>query len=220
MEGEVMSEGQGARRNLEGKISQEGRLPPGQSLTVKFPVLHYGPVPTFDPSTWEFRVWGEVDQEVTWNWDEFLELPRTKIKMDIHCVTRWSKFDTEWEGVSLQALVQQEIIKVKQSAKFLLQHCNYGYSTNMPISVAMSDNFLLATHFDGQPLTPDHGYPLRGVVGAIPGREGLKDIYLWKGGKWLRGLEFIAEDRLGFWEQAGYHNDADVWDEQRFASDG
>jgi DMSO/TMAO reductase YedYZ molybdopterin-dependent catalytic subunit len=84
----------------------------------------------------------------------------------------------------------------------------------------MSDNFLLASHFDGQSLTPDHGYPLRGVVGAIPGREGLKDIYLWKGGKWLRGLEFIAEDRMGFWEQAGYHNDADVWDEQRFASDG
>ena len=215
-----MSEGQGARRNLEGKISQEGRLPPGQLLTVKFPVLHYGPVPTFDPSTWEFRVWGEVDQEVTWTWDEFLELPRTKVKIDIHCVTRWSKFDTEWEGVSLQALVQQEIIKVKPSAKFLLQHCDYGYSTNMPISVAMSDNFLLATHFDGQPLTPDHGYPLRGVVGAIPGREGLKDIYLWKGGKWLRGLEFMAEDQLGFWEQAGYHNDADVWDEQRFASEG
>ena len=214
-----MSEGQGARRNLEGKISQEGRLPPGQSLTVKFPVLHYGPVPPFDPSSWEFRVWGEVDKEVTWTWDEFMELPRTKIKMDIHCVTRWSKFDTEWEGVSLQALVQQEIIKVKQSAKFLLQHCDYGYTTNMPISVAMSDNFLLATYFDGQPLTPDHGYPLRGVVGAIPGRKDMKDIYLWKGGKWLRGLEFIAEDRLGFWEQAGYHNDADVWDEQRFASE-
>ena len=215
-----MSEGQEARRNLEGKISQEGRLPPGQSLTVKFPVLHFGPVPEFDPSTWEFRVWGDVDQEVTWTWDEFLKLPRTKIKMDIHCVTRWSKFDTEWEGVSLQTLVQQEIIKVKPSAKFLLQHCDYGYSTNMPISIALSDNFLLATHFDGQPLTPDHGYPLRGVVGAIPGREGLKDIYLWKGGKWLRGLEFIPEDRLGFWEQAGYHNDADVWEEQRFASDG
>jgi DMSO/TMAO reductase YedYZ molybdopterin-dependent catalytic subunit len=215
-----MSEGQGARRNLEGKISQEGRLPPGQSLTVKFPVLHYGPVPAFDPSSWEFRVWGEVDQEVTWTWDEFLELPRTKIQMDIHCVTRWSKFDTEWEGVSLQELVQQEIIKVKQSAKFLLQHCDYGYSTNIPISVAMSDNFLLSTHFDGQPLTPDHGYPLRGVVGAIPGREDMKDIYLWKGGKWLRGLEFMPEDRMGFWEQAGYHNDADVWDEQRFASDG
>jgi len=164
LEGEAMSEGQGARRNLEGKLSKEGRLPPGQSLTVKFPVLHYGPVPPFDPTSWEFKVWGEVDQEVTWTWDEFLKLPRTKIKIDIHCVTRWSKFDTEWEGVSLQALVQQEIIKVKQSAKFLLQHCDYGYSTNMPISVAMSDNFLLATHFDGQPLTPDHGYPLRGVV--------------------------------------------------------
>jgi len=198
-----MSEGQGARRNLEGKISQEGRLPPGQSLTVKFPVLHYGPVPPFDPSSWEFRVWGDVGQEVTWTWDEFLDLPRTKIKMDIHCVTRWSKFDTEWEGVSLQTLVQQEIIRVKPSARFLLQHCDYGYSTNMPMSVAMSDNFLLATHFDGQSLTPDHGYPLRGVVGAIPGREGLKDIYLWKGGKWLRGLEFIAEDRMGFWHRRG-----------------
>ncbi|MGB2896099.1 MAG: sulfite oxidase-like oxidoreductase [Anaerolineales bacterium] len=215
-----MSEGQGTRRGLEDKISQEGRLPPGQSLTVKFPILHYGPVPEFDPSTWNFRVWGEVDQELTWTWDEFLELPRTRIKMDIHCVTRWSKFDTEWEGVSLQALVQQEIIKVSSSAKFLLQHCEYGYTTNTPISVAMSDNFLLATHFNGQPITPDHGYPLRGVVGAIPGREDLKDIYLWKGGKWLRGLEFLAEDRLGFWEQAGYHNDADVWDEQRFVSDG
>ena len=215
-----MSEGPKMRRGLEGRISQEGRLPPGQSLTVKFPVLHYGPVPTFDPSTWAFRVWGEVDQEVTWTWDEFLELPRTKIKMDIHCVTRWSKFDTEWEGVSLQMLMQQEIIKVKPAAKFLLQHCEYGYSTNMPISIAISDNFLLATHFDGQPLTPDHGYPLRGVVGAIPGREDLKDVYLWKGGKWLRGLEFMPEDRLGFWEQAGYHNVADVWDEQRFASEG
>jgi len=215
-----MSEGPKRRRGLEGRISQEGRLPPGQSLTVKFPVLHYGPVPTFDPSTWTFRVWGEVEQEVTWTWDEFLELPRNKIKMDIHCVTRWSKFDTEWEGVSLQMLMQQEIIKVKPAAKFLMQHCEYGYSTNLPISIAISDNFLLATHFDGQPLTPDHGYPLRGVVGAIPGREDLKDIYLWKGGKWLTGLEFLPEDRLGFWEQAGYHNVADVWDEQRFASEG
>ncbi len=215
-----MSEGQRTRRGLEGLVSQEGRLPPGQSLTLKFPVLHYGPVPTFDPSTWAFRVWGEVEEEVTWTWDEFLELPRTKIKMDIHCVTRWSKFDTEWEGVSLPTLVQQEVFKVKPEAKFRLQHCEYKYSTNMPISVAMSDNFLLATHFGGQPLTPEHGYPLRGVVGAIPGREDLKDIYLWKGGKWLTGLEFLPEDRLGFWEQAGYHNVADVWDEQRFASDG
>jgi len=161
-----------------------------------------------------------VEQEVTWTWEEFLKLPRAKVKMDIHCVTRWSKFDTEWEGVLLQTLVKQEIIKVKPAAKFLLQHCEYGYSTNMPISVAMSENFLLATHFNGQPLTPDHGYPLRGVVGAIPGREDLKDIYLWKGGKWLTGLEFMPEDRLGFWEQAGYHNIADVWDEQRFASEG
>ena len=216
----MISEGQGKRRELEEKVTQEGRLPPGQSVTVKFPVLHYGPVPPFDPSTCDLRVSGDVDEDVAWAWDDFLKLPRTKIKMDIHCVTRWSKFDTEWEGVSLKTIVQQRMIKVKPTAKFLMQHCEYGFTTNMPLSVALSDNFLLATHFGGEPLTPDHGYPLRGVVGAISGRSDLKDVYLWKGGKWLRRLEFLSADRLGFWEQAGYHNEADVWKEQRVISDG
>ena len=216
----MMSEGQGKRRDLEEKVSQEGRLPPGQSVTVKFPVLHYGPVPPFDPSTWDLSVSGDVDEDVAWTWDDFLKLPRTKIKMDIHCVTRWSKFDTEWEGVSLKTIVQKGMIKVKPTAKFLMQHCEYGFTTNMPLSVALSDNFLLATHFGGEHLTPDHGYPLRGVVGAIPGRNDLKDVYLWKGGKWLRRLEFLSADQLGFWEQAGYHNEADVWKEQRVVSDG
>jgi DMSO/TMAO reductase YedYZ molybdopterin-dependent catalytic subunit len=205
------------RRRDESRVSREGRLPPGQALTQKFPVLHYGPVPTFNPSTWDFRVWGEVEQEIRWTWEEFQKLPQTKIRMDIHCVTRWSKFDTEWEGVSVRALVDQGLIRLKPSAKFLLQHCEYGFTVNLPLEVALQDNFLLATHYNGAPLEPEHGYPVRGVVGYIPGRDDLTTPYFWKGGKWVRGLEFMSQDRLGFWEQAGYHNEADIWREQRFA---
>jgi len=203
------------RRQEEEKIRQEGRLPPGQSLTLKFPVLHYGPVPPFSPSTWDFRVWGEVEEERTWSWDAFNQLPRTKIVMDIHCVTRWSKFDTEWEGVSLRTLVEQGFVKLKPTAKHVMQHAEYGFTVNIPIEVALADNFLLATHLNGEPITPDHGYPLRGVVGHIPSREDLVTPYFWKGAKWLRSLEFMAHDRMGFWEQAGYHNEADVWKEER-----
>jgi DMSO/TMAO reductase YedYZ molybdopterin-dependent catalytic subunit len=203
------------RREAERQMQSEGRMPPGQSLTLKFPVLHYGPVPPFDPATWDLRVWGEVEGEARWDWEAFKQLPRTSVKMDIHCVTRWSKFNTTWEGVSLHALVDEGVITPKPSAAYVMQHCEYNYTTNIPLEVALADNFLLATHFDGQPLTPDHGYPLRGVVGAIPGEDRFKDVYLWKGGKWLRGLEFMSKDRLGFWEQAGYHNEADVWKEQR-----
>jgi DMSO/TMAO reductase YedYZ molybdopterin-dependent catalytic subunit len=205
------------RKEEEEKVKQAGRLPPGQSLTNRFPVLHYGPVPRFDPKTWDLRVFGEVEEEKRWTWDEFNQLPRTKVQMDIHCVTRWSKFDTEWEGVSLRTLVDQGLIRLKPAAKYLLQHCEYNFTVNVPLEVALSENFLLATHYDGQPLDADHGYPLRGVIGHIVGRDELKTPYFWKGGKWLRGLEFLARDRLGFWEQAGYHNEADVWKEQRFA---
>ena len=204
------------RKQEEDKIKMEGRLPPGQSLTKKFPVLHYGPVPHFNPATWDFRVWGEVEEEARWTWDEFNELPRTEITMDLHCVTRWSKFDTAWEGVSVKTLVDAGFIKLKPTAKFVVEHAEYGYTTNLPVEVILQENFLLATHFDGQPLTPDHGYPLRGVVGAIPGRDDLKDPYLWKGAKWIRGLEFVSADQPGFWEQAGYHNEADIWKEERF----
>jgi DMSO/TMAO reductase YedYZ molybdopterin-dependent catalytic subunit len=205
-----------SRKEEEEKVKSSGRLPPGQSLTNRFPVLHYGPVPRFNPATWNLRVFGEVEQEVIWNWDEFNRLPRTKVLMDIHCVTRWSKFDTEWEGVSLKTLVDQGLIKLKPGARYLMQHCEYGFTVNVSLEVALSPNFLLATHFGGEPLDPDHGYPLRGVVGHIQ-NAGYKTPYLWKGGKWLRGLEFMAQDRLGFWEQAGYHNEADVWKEERFA---
>jgi DMSO/TMAO reductase YedYZ molybdopterin-dependent catalytic subunit len=204
------------RKEDEDKFDREGRLPPGQSLTQRFPVLHYGPVPRFNPASWNLRVFGEVEQEVAWTWDEFQQLPRTQMTMDIHCVTRWSKFDTTWEGVSVRTLVEQGLIKLKPAAKYVMQHAEYGFTVNLPLEVVLADNFLLATHFNGEPISPDHGYPLRGIVGYIPGREDLATPYFWKGAKWLRGLEFMARDRLGFWEQAGYHNRADVWEEERF----
>jgi DMSO/TMAO reductase YedYZ molybdopterin-dependent catalytic subunit len=205
------------RKEDEERFNEEGRLPPGQSLTQKFPVLHYGPIPRFTPASWDFRVWGEVEQPVRWSWDEFQQLPRRKINMDIHCVTRWSKFDTEWEGVSVSDLITAGLIKPSPAARFVLQHAEYGFTVNLPLQVVLQDNFLLATHFNGEPIPADHGYPLRGVIGAIPGRSDLVSPYLWKGAKWIRGLEFLTNDRLGFWEQAGYHNEADIWKEERFA---
>jgi DMSO/TMAO reductase YedYZ molybdopterin-dependent catalytic subunit len=204
------------RKEEESEKRREGRLPPGQSLTNKFPVLHYGPVPSFNPATWDFRVWGEVEQPVRWTWDEFNQLPRTKVLMDIHCVTRWSKFDTAWEGISVGALVRAGLIKPKPQACYVMQHAEYGFTANLPLEVVLADNFLLATHYDGKPIEPDHGYPLRGVVGMIPSRPELTVPYFWKGAKWLRGLEFLSQDRPGFWERAGYHNNADVWKEERF----
>jgi len=205
------------RRKEEKRIRDENRLPPGQALTIKFPVLHYGPVPPFNPATWDFHVWGEVEKEVRWNWGEFNQLPRTQVTMDIHCVTRWSKADTVWEGVSVRTLVDQGLVKLKPTAQFVMQHAEYGFTVNVPLVVVLQENFLLATHFNGEPITADHGFPLRGVVGAIPGRDDLQTPYFWKGAKWLRELEFMSRDRLGFWEQAGYSNTADIWKEERFA---
>jgi DMSO/TMAO reductase YedYZ molybdopterin-dependent catalytic subunit len=205
------------RRKEEERIRNEMRLPPGQSLTLKFPVLHYGPVPPFNPATWDFRLWGEVEQEKTWTWEEFNRLPRSRVLMDIHCVTRWSKADTLWDGVSVRTLVEQGFVKLKPAAQYVLQHAEYGFTVNLPLKVVLQENFLLATHFNGEPLTAEHGAPLRGVVGAIPGKNELASPYLWKGAKWIRGLEFMPQDRLGFWEKAGYSNSADVWKEERFA---
>jgi len=204
------------RRKEEERVRSEGRLPPGQSLTQKFPVLHYGPVPKFDAATWDFRIWGEVEEEKRWSWNEFNQLPRTSLKMDIHCVTRWSKFDNTWEGVSIKSMVENGLIKIKPTATHVMQHAEYGFTVNLPLSVVLQDNFMLATHLNGEPITPDHGYPLRGLVGFIVGREDLETPYLWKGAKWVRSLEFMPKDKRGFWEQAGYHNRADVWREERF----
>jgi DMSO/TMAO reductase YedYZ molybdopterin-dependent catalytic subunit len=157
-----------------------------------------------------------VEQEKNWTWDEFNQLPRTKIEMDIHCVTRWSKFDTTWEGVSVKTMVDNGLFKIKPDVTHVMQHAEYGFTVNLPLEVVLQENFLLATHFNGEVISPDHGYPLRGVVGFIPGNEELETPYLWKGAKWLRSLEFMTRDRRGFWEQAGYHNRADVWKEERF----
>ena len=204
------------RKSDEERVRQEGRLPPGQALTQKFPVLHYGPVPAFNPETWDFKVWGEVETPLRLSWEEFNQLPRTRIQMDIHCVTRWSKFDTVWEGVSVRTLLEKGLVKLTPRARFVMQHAEYGFTANLPVEVVLAENFLLATTFNGQPLEPDHGHPLRGVVGAIPVRNDLMTPYLWKGAKWLRGLEFMSEDRKGFWEEAGYNNNADIWLEERY----
>jgi DMSO/TMAO reductase YedYZ molybdopterin-dependent catalytic subunit len=202
------------RRELEELMKKEGRLPPGQSLTVKFPILHYGSVPLFNPDIWRFKIWGEVEEEVSLNWEEFSRLPQTEVKMDIHCVTRWSKFDTLWQGVAMSTLIEEGILRLKPDAAYVLQHAAGGYSTNLPLEITRQKNFLLATHYEGKPLTPDHGAPLRGIVGNIPD-SGITTPYFWKGAKWLIGLEFLTEDQMGFWEKSGYHNEGDIWKEQR-----
>lgn len=193
------------------------RLPPGQLLTERFPVLHYGPVPQTELEDWVFMVWGEVEAPLRLNWAEFNALPRTRVRMDLHCVTTWSKLDTEWEGVHLRTLLETGLVKPLPGASYVIQHAELGFTANLPLDLMLQENFLLATHYNGQRLSPQHGYPLRGVCGAIPGRTDLRDLYLWKGAKWLRGLEFSSSDQPGFWEQAGYHNTGDVWLEQRRA---
>jgi DMSO/TMAO reductase YedYZ molybdopterin-dependent catalytic subunit len=208
------------RREQEKLITQAGRLPPGQSLTNKFPVLHYGPVPIYpNLDSWTLRFFGLVEEEKSFSWADFTALPTRSNTLDIHCVTRWSKFDTLWEGVFLSDLIAAGILKLKPEAKYCIQHCEYGFTVNLPIEAMLEDNFMLAYRYEGQALEPEHGYPLRGLMGAIPGQHSPADRYLWKGGKWLRGLEFTAEDRAGFWEQNGYSMSANVWSEERFRRD-
>jgi DMSO/TMAO reductase YedYZ molybdopterin-dependent catalytic subunit len=194
------------RRELEKQAIQENRLPPGQSLTIKFPVLHYGQVPRYDLRTWTLRSFGLVKEEKAWTWAEFSTLPTQLITCDIHCVTRWSKLGTVWEGVPFKAFA--ELAGMKPEAHYVVAHCEYGFTANVPLNALMDDDVLLAYKYDGQPLEPDHGFPLRLLV---------PKKYFWKSAKWLRGIEFAEQDQLGFWEQAGYHNDADPWKEERFA---
>ena len=187
---------------------QRRRVPPGQDLTEKWPVLHYGGVPSADLATWSFRVWGEVDNPFSLSWDEFKALPRKRVHTDIHCVTRWSRLDIDFEGVPIQHVLERA--QLRPAARFVLAHAEQGYTANLPLSVLDDDDVLLADTAEGRPLEPDHGYPLRLVV---PKR------YFWKSAKWLRGLQFLAADKHGFWERNGYHNDADPWREERFSDD-
>lgn len=204
------------RREVESAMRKARRLPPGQRVTLKFPVLHIGRVPVFDPETWRFRIWGAVAKPVRLSWAEFQALPRQTLTLDLHCVTQWSKFDTVWEGVSLRTLVECGVLTLNSDATHVIQVAEGGYKTNLPLSIALQDNFLLATHYNGERLTPEHGFPLRGVVGHMVGRRDLEDVYLWKGAKWLRGLKFTTKDEPGTWEIGGYHNEGDVWREERW----
>ncbi len=205
------------RKEQEEEVRRMGRLPPGQALTNKFPVLHYGAVPHYDLAKWDFRIFGEVEEPRRLSWDEFSRLPTRTVSMDIHCVTRWSKFDTVWEGVWLPDLIDAGLVKLKPEARYVIEHCEHGFTTNLDLEHFMKPTTLLATKFNGQALEPDHGFPVRVVVGAATGAPQDQDTrYFWKGGKWLRGLEFSAVDKPGFWEQAGYHNVARVWPEERF----
>ena len=185
---------------------QGQRLPPGQVLTDKWPVLHYGSVPKLDLSAWSFRVFGLVEREKRWTWEEFLSLPRVEVRNDIHCVTRWSKFDNLWQGVAVKDVLREA--GVRPEARYAIAHAEQGFTANLPLAELLHDDVLLALKHGGEDLTPEHGWPLRLVV---PGR------YFWKSAKWIRGLELSDTDRPGFWEQNGYHNEADPWKEQRFS---
>jgi DMSO/TMAO reductase YedYZ molybdopterin-dependent catalytic subunit len=188
--------------------AQKARVPPGQYVTPKWPVLHYGSVPRTDLATWDFNVWGEVENPLSFTWDEFKQMPRKSVHCDIHCVTRWSRLDMDFSGVPIQHILERA--QLKPSARFVLAHCEQGYTANLPLSVLDDEDVLLADEANGEPLQPEHGYPLRLVV---PKR------YFWKSAKWIRGLQFLPQDMLGFWERYGYNNNADPWKEERF-SDG
>ena len=182
------------------------RLPPGQYLTEKWPVLHAGTVPHTDLATWTFRVFGEVERPLSLTWEQLSALPTAEVTQDIHCVTRWSRFDVTFRGVPWAAL--EELVAPTPSARYAIAHAEQGFTANVPIASLADERALLATHADGEPLTAEHGWPLRLV---IPGK------YFWKSAKWLRAIELSATDKPGFWERYGYHNDADPFAEQRYA---
>jgi DMSO/TMAO reductase YedYZ molybdopterin-dependent catalytic subunit len=197
------------RSKAEKKVREAGydpaRLPPGQYLTEKWPVLHAGSVPHTDLATWDFRVWGEVQNELTLDWKQFTALPTVEVTQDIHCVTRWSRFDTTFKGVPWSAI--RELVGQKPGARFAIAHAEQGFTANVPASSLEEEGAMLAYEADGEALELEHGWPLRLV---IPGK------YFWKSAKWLRGIELTTTDRPGFWERYGYHNDADPFREQRY----
>lgn len=181
-------------------------MPPGQRVIENWPVLTAGQVPRIDLKRWSFRVWGEVEEELTLNWQEFIALPKTTVSADVHCVEGWSIVGNAWEGVTFRELMKR--IHPKPRARHVMVHCDGDYTTNVSLEDLMGDNVLFAYKHNGQELTPEHGWPLRLVV---------PKLYFWKSAKWVRGLCFMNEDRLGFWESRGYHHRGDVWQEERYS---
>lgn len=201
----MITRGFGGRRTPEGT---EGRLPPGQYLTEDFPVLSAGPTPRIRTETWRFDLKTGPRIVASWSWDEFSRLPRTRMTRDIHCVTKWSKFGTAWEGVLVDDLLGEA--GLEPPTGFVLAHSADGYSTNIPAPDLTGGRAMIATHYDGKPITPDHGGPARLLV---------PHLYFWKSAKWLSGLQFTETDTAGFWELRGYHMYGDPWREQRFDGD-
>jgi DMSO/TMAO reductase YedYZ molybdopterin-dependent catalytic subunit len=196
------------RQQLAERGIDPGRLPPGQYHTERFPVLHVGDVPTYDLAMWDLRVFGTVTHPFILTWDELLALPAVEITTDIHCVTKWSKFDTGWKGVRVSELLERA--GPIPDATHLVAHAEHGYTTNLPLADVRRDDALVAYEYDGRPLDPEHGYPVRLLV---------PHLYFWKSAKWLRGLEVVVGDQPGFWERNGYHDYGDPWREQRFWGD-
>jgi len=198
------------RSKAEDKVREAGydpaRLPPGQYLTEKWPVLHAGDVPDVDVATWTLQLTGQVEEPVSLTYDELRALPATTVTTDIHCVTRWSRFDAGFTGVHWRELAK--LCRPKPAAGFAIAHAEQGFTANVPLAALEDEQALVAYEADGEPLTPEHGGPVRLV---IPSR------YFWKSAKWLTGIELSSIDKPGFWERYGYHNDADYWQEQRYS---
>jgi DMSO/TMAO reductase YedYZ molybdopterin-dependent catalytic subunit len=191
----------------EGEKNPAERVPPGQHLTEKWPVLTYGGTPRFDPRTWTFRCFGLVEQEVAWTWEEFLRLPRVELVSDVHCVTHWSLLDNRWEGVHIREILKHA--RVKPEAVAVMIHADPDYTTNLRLQELIDDDVLLALKRNGRDLEPDHGGPCRLVV---------PKLYFWKSAKWVRAFEFLDVNAPGFWEVNGYHMHADPWKEERYSS--
>ncbi len=189
-------------------VARKDRIPPGQFGTDKFPVLSLTAPPPFDPATWRLKVWGAVERPQSWSWDEFLKLPAVELEADFHCVTRWSRLDNLWTGVLATEL--RALAGVRPEATHVLQHGMEGYTTNLPLADFFAEDVLLAYQHDGAYLSPDHGAPLRVITPRL---------YAWKGAKFLTGIEFLTEDKIGYWEARGYHNHGDPWTEERFWGD-
>jgi DMSO/TMAO reductase YedYZ molybdopterin-dependent catalytic subunit len=183
-----------------------GRLPPGQYLTTDFPVLSAGPTPHTPQERWDFTVSGLIATPQRWSWSEFLALPHEPITADIHCVTKWSKFDTRWEGVSLDTI----LASASPQGQYVVAFCDGGYLTNLPLADVTNKRAWIAYSYDGGPLAPEHGGPARLLV---------PHLYFWKSAKWVRGIRIVADDEPGFWESLGYHNYGDPWNEQRYQGD-